>query len=131
VTYELDDKEYEALLATPGAKRYDHFVNRAADWEEVWLLEQEEDNWALTTSDEGDALAVWPHPRYAEACAVGEWDDRRPAMVPVEEFIDDVVPQLLADGVSVSVFPRPQGGGVLVGPRKLRSDLEGAISQIP
>lgn len=128
--YELDDREYEALLATPAAGRYDHFVNRAADWEEVWLLRRGESDWAVTTGDGGAALAVWPHRRYAEACAVGEWDDREPAMVHVDTFLDDFVPHLVEDGMEVSVFPRADGGGVVVAPRRLRSDLEAAISQI-
>ncbi len=129
--YELGDREYEALLTTPAAKRYDHFVNRAADWGEVWLLKRGESDWAITRSDDGAALAVWPHRRYAEACAVGEWDDREPAMVDVDAFLDDFVPHLVDDDMAVTVFPRADGGGMVVAPRKLRSDLEAAISEIP
>ena len=89
-----------------------------------------ESDWAVTTGDAGPALAVWPHPRYAQACAVGEWDDREPALVHVDAFLDDFVPHLLEDGVQVSVFPRAESGGTVVAPRKLRSDLEAAISEI-
>jgi hypothetical protein len=131
MSYELNDEQYETVLADPDAKRYEHFVKRCADWGEVWLLKRGESDWAITRSEGGDSLAVWPHPRYAESCAVGEWDDREPAPVSVDAFLDDFIPALVEDGMRVAVFPRPGKGGHDVSARQLRSDIDAALAQIP
>ena len=131
MSYELNDEQYEAVLSESDEKRYEHFVKRCADWGEVWLLKRGESDWAITRGRTGDSLAVWPHPRYAEACAVGEWDDREPASVAVDAFLDDFIPSLVSDGLQVSVFPRPGRGGHDVSPRTLRSDIDAALAEIP
>jgi hypothetical protein len=103
-TWEMNE-EFRAVSALPG-ERYNHFVKRVADWEWVWTLEQPGGGLVQSASGEGvSALAVWPHPRYAEACAEGEWADTVPAGFEVHEWVVALLPKLAADGIMLVVFP--------------------------
>jgi hypothetical protein len=84
--------------------------------------------WSKTTL--GSPRAWRPHPRYAEACRQGEWSRREPTAIPVHAFVDELIPQLLADELQIAVFPLPDGLYTPVAPRQLRSDLEAELVRI-
>ena len=45
----INQKQIDAVLKLSGAERYQHFVKKIADWEEVWGLYQ--DGWALLETE--------------------------------------------------------------------------------
>jgi hypothetical protein len=73
MTWVMDDREFEAVLSLLSQRRYAYLLKRVVDWERIWSLGTEED-WALSSDDEGQELApVWPHERFVAACAEGSW----------------------------------------------------------
>jgi len=128
-TWEMNGEEFRAVSALPPGERYNHFVKRVADWEWVWTLEQPGGGLAQSASDEGvSALAVWPHPRYAEACAEGEWADTVPAGFEVHEWVVELLPKLAADGIMLVVFPTREHQGFIVPPEGMKEDIESELS---
>jgi hypothetical protein len=132
MSWKLDDDEYEAVLHQTAEKQYRYFVNRCADWGEVWGLAVDGSDWAMMDDESGEAslFAVWPHRRYAEACRQREWEHREPTAMDVHTFLDDLIPRLIADGVDMAVFPLPDRRHVPMKPRQLRSDLEAELSRV-
>jgi hypothetical protein len=69
----MDDKEIEAVLSLPAQLSYAYLVKRIVGRQRIWSLGTEE-GWALSSDDEGRELVpVWPHERFAAACAEGSW----------------------------------------------------------
>jgi hypothetical protein len=102
----LEETEFERLTEAPAEDQYSYFVERCVASGQVWALIDGEDNWAAFGSpDEGILLCVWPHPRFAEVCAYGDWEKREAVPVDVNVFIDDVLPDLVREGTLVAVFP--------------------------
>jgi hypothetical protein len=126
----LSAKEIAGVLATDGPTRYAHFVKQVADSEQVWGLRTEE-GWVSVGDDDGNSmLPVWPHPDYAAACAVDEWDDAQPSAIDLDDWLDEWLVNLDDEGDQVAVFPTPQGRGVVVEPAQLRSDIEVELSRL-
>src|SRR5579884_1598964 len=124
MTRKLTDKEFAAVSALPGPKRYSHFVKQVADWEQVWSL-RNVDGWVTSEDDNGRrTLPVWPHPRYAEACASNEWSGTAPASIVLTDWIEKWLPGMRADGLHVAVFPVSPEKSVVVSPDRLLHDLE-------
>jgi len=125
--YEVDGRQFEAVTALSADQRYEHFIERCADTETVWGLARDGEERAISRDGAQAAFAVWPHERYAEACAAGGWLHYRPEPLPLAAFLDDLTTKLDADGLLVEVF-RVRGDrarpGSAVPPRRLRSDLE-------
>jgi hypothetical protein len=69
VTWDLRAEERESFLRAPAPERYGHLVKRCADWEEVWVLRNDQD-WVRAERDGRVFMPVWPHPEYASACAL-------------------------------------------------------------
>jgi hypothetical protein len=106
-----------------GPKRYAHFLSEVTDHEELWSL-RSTDGWVRGSDDDGRTLIpVWPHRRFAEACAVGPWQAAVPTIIPLERWLAELTPQLVGDGRHVAVFPTPQAEGVAVSPEMLRDEI--------
>jgi hypothetical protein len=65
----LSDREFEAVSRLNAEKRSKHFLTRVVDWAAAWGL-RDAKGWVAATDGEGhSSFPLWPHPRYAVACA--------------------------------------------------------------
>lgn len=123
MTYRLNETEIRAVVSLDGPERYTHFIKRVTDSRELWTLKAA-DGYLLMGDDQGTPHApVWPHARYAEICAVGDWSGSRPSPLSLSEFLNKWIPGLQLESRMVAVFPLPTGKGVSVEPFRLADDL--------
>ena len=128
MTWEMTDKELEAVRDLPGPKRYLYTVKKVADFEEVWSL-WSENAWVLASDDAGcELVPIWPHPRLAAACATEMWSGSEPRMIELSTWSDKWIPGLKRDGRQVAVFPTMSDKGVVVSPDRIKTDLEDEAS---
>jgi hypothetical protein len=134
MSWDLEEGERELVLAMPARERYVYFIQLAVDTEEVWGL-RNPDGWVLagdglpeTEGETGrDAFPVWPHPDFAAACAVADWEGAEPAPIGLAELLEDLLPILEEDGHALAVFPDADGESAVVEPANLRRDLQAEI----
>jgi hypothetical protein len=128
-TWDMNEEEFRAVTALAPGERYNHFVKRVAEWERVWVLASDTGGLVQNEDDEGRGyLAVWPHPRYAEACATDEWAATEPAEIGIDEWTIEVLPSLAAEGTMLVVFPTPDQQGFVVPPEGMKEDIESELS---
>ena len=100
----ISEKKLAAILALPGPERYSHFIKVVADREKVWALY--DNGWALMATDHGvEVFPVWPEQEYAVLFAVGEWQHYSPREIPIQSFLDELLPKLRESGTLLGVFP--------------------------
>jgi hypothetical protein len=129
VGWEVSDKEFESVLGLSSSRRYEYFVKRAASYGELWAL-RGDGGWVVAADDDGNPhLPVWPHPRFAQACASGPWAQENPVAIDIDEWVEAWLPNLERDGMRVAVFQTPSDQGVGVGPERLRRDLQEELSR--
>ena len=106
------ENEIKAVLSLEARQRYEHWIKKVADEEEVWSLWQE-GGWALAGDDSGRLFVpVWPHSRYAALCAEGVWDAYQPKAVPLDVWLERWTPGMDRDHRLVAVFPTPTDKGI-------------------
>lgn len=105
-------KEFESVINQPANIRYEYFIKKVADSETVWGLY--EDGWAITEDDKGNRLfPVWPKKEFADHCAIGDWKVYSSASMDLQEFMDELLPQLEEDGIKPSIFFNNDDSAVL------------------
>jgi hypothetical protein len=109
------------LAALSAEARAVIFFQLVADWEEAWGLK---DSAGWIVSRESDALPLWPHSAFAEACARGAWTGAAAESITLDELLADLIALLEEDGLRVAVFPTPKDPGTLLSPQELRERLE-------
>jgi hypothetical protein len=124
MTWILDDREFEALLARSEPERYEYLIKKAADTEHLWSLWTPA-GWALSGHEEHkEMIPVWPHERFAAACATAAWQGYEPRSISIRDWLEKWIPGMLRDGRKISGFPLPSGRAVVVAPDRMREDLE-------
>ncbi len=126
----MSDQEFHAVMKLPKEKRYSYFIKRVADWRYFWGLYSEgEDRWCVagSSAEEQIVFPVWPHPRYAQAMAVGNWAGTRPEPIRLSEWFAEDLSDWAQQSWVVGVFLVNQEDGsldgVVVPPRKLAEDI--------
>ena len=123
MSWNVNDAEFNAVLALDTAMRYSYFIGHVTDWEEVWGLRNEA-GWALVGNDDGvEAIAVWPHERYASAYATGELQDCQPASISLNDWMETWLPNMAKDGTHVAAFVLPGGKGPIISAEVHLTDL--------
>lgn len=123
----MHSKKLANVTAMTASARYDFFLRKAADAEEVWGLF--EDGWATAANGHGNnGIPFWPERELAEACATAEWAVYQPRKIAVDEFLERWLPGMAKDALLAVVFPTPEDKGTYVDPSRLAADLTGALA---
>ena len=105
----VSDKEFTAVVGLSGPDRYGYFVRAVADWEEIWTLRTAEGFVTMADADERPLVPVWPHRRFAEACAASQWNGAEATAIPLDKWLKAWTPGMKKDDLGVAVFPVPSG----------------------
>lgn len=118
----ISQKQIEAVIILSGAKRYEYFIKFVAESMEVWGLYQ--NGWALAgTSTNENVFPVWPAREYAELCAKNEWSGYEAVAFSIDDFMNDLLPNLKDDAVLPGVFYTPMDTGVTPTIDQILNDL--------
>ena len=108
----MNKKELISVSKLPANKRYEYFIKKVADYEEVWGLF--EDGWVTTQDDMGRSLIpFWPKKEFAELCAINEWSKCIAKSIDLDEFINNWLTGMKEDGVLPSIFWNNDDSAVL------------------
>ncbi|WP_335716444.1 DUF2750 domain-containing protein [Neobacillus drentensis] len=103
----MNQKEFESLIKQPAKIRYEYFIKKVVDYEEVWGLF--DGDWATAQNDDGSMLIpFFPKKDFAEYCADSEWRNFKPKSIDLNDFIDKWLVGMKKDGVKPSIFPTNQ-----------------------
>jgi hypothetical protein len=127
---QVNDKEFAAVTALPGPRRYDYFVKTVADRGEVWTVRGKDGFVMLAAADESPLMPVWPARRYAEAWAAAEGDDAEAHSIPLKKWLNTWLEGMKKDKIGVAVFPVPAGRGVVVTPDRVQEDVRAELERI-
>jgi len=118
------DSELRDLFDRTHRERFDLFIDQLVENSEAWGLSKGK-GWCLGQA-EGDtrAVAMWPHPALAQSCAEGTWEGAIPKRLALDTLLNELLPTLAEDGLTVVVFPQVDGAGVVVSPKDLYQQVK-------
>jgi hypothetical protein len=128
MTYDLNSKQIEAVTSLSDAKRFDHFIARIVDWEEVWSLKAES-GWATVESENRLCIPFWPHVKYAESFAKGDWNGYIAEAITLADFIGKWLPGMEKDNTFAGIFPNKEMRGVVLEPNRVLLAINEEIEQ--
>ena len=115
MSWNMKPQEFENILKLGPNERYEYFIKKVADWQEVWGLWDE--GWALYGDEQKkEWLPFWPHSRYAEVCATDDWEKYKPKMITLDDWLNKWLPGIEKDRAQIAIFPTPTGKSATVNP---------------
>ncbi len=123
MTYSLTEKQFNAICHKSEDERYDYFMRKVSDFEEIWSLHSPE-GWVELSDEDGQiCLPIWPHPDFASAWAVEEWSDCQPKAIKLDVWLERWTQGLENDDTVLVVFPVDEEQGLVQSPSLLHEDL--------
>lgn len=121
-------KKIENIVKMTEDERYDYFIRKVADFEQVWGLN--DNGWALLGDDDGNQiLPLWPEREFAELCAVDQWKNYKPESIELDNFLEKWIPGMINAKTLINIFLTPDAKGSVVSPPTLESDLQDELEQ--
>ena len=124
MTYILTDADRAAAQTLGDDERFNHFVNKVCEQEQLWILTDEHGCMMLTSDDDEDCIPVWPHQDYAQEWAVDDWAQCKPEPLTLKVWQSRWVPGMEDDELLVAVFPTVDATGVVVEPGELQEAFD-------
>ncbi len=97
------NKEIENVLKLNNEKKYEYFIKKIADSEEVWAL-KDDDGWATLGDDDNVFFPVWAKKEYSNLCVKEEWKGYKSQKISVQEFVENWIPGLKQDNIRITIM---------------------------
>src|SRR5688572_11009930 len=108
----MNQKEFESVLIQLLNIRYEYFIKKVVDSEEVWGLYNE--GWATADDCEGNVcLPFFPKMEFAQAQTIDEWSNYKPESIDIYEFIEEWLSGMEKDNIKASIFPNGTNTAIL------------------
>ena len=127
MTYKVTEKQIASISNLAAHERYDYFLKKVSDWEEIWSLHSPE-GWVEFSADGEICLPLWPHPDFAQQWAVGDWSDCKPKAIALDVWLERWTKGLEGDETVLAVFPVNEEEGYILSPQELHDDLMAELS---
>ena len=126
----VSKQELEAVTALSPEKRYNYFVKRICDWEQVWTL-YEDDCIVLNEAKNGKLyILLFPFKDFAEHYATNTRGMKGVSYKSFEinEFLETIIKKLQANNVSNAlVFPVANDYGLNVSMTDMVKDIQSEL----
>jgi len=128
MNYQLTSRERHMTQLMSADNRYDHFVAKVVENDQIWILSDDSGCVIVTTAGE-QCVPVWPHPDYAAEWATDAWATCRPTPIDLGTWMQRWTPGLAEDQLMIAVFPLADEQGVVVAPDELEESLLALLHQ--
>ena len=123
---EISKQEFEAITKLAPEKRYDYFIKRICDWEQVWTL-YDDDCIILNEDKKGDLfILLFPFEPFASDYAI-KTEGMQNAVCKsysIEDFFGPFLEKLLSNNITKAlVFPIPNGFGLNVPIKTIKENV--------
>ena len=121
--YRMNEPQFKAVTNLDSFKRFDHFVSKVADWEQMWGVRSEE-GWLVPEAPEGfEYFPVWPHPEYAQKICDLNFPNNTATEISLNDFLEIWIPRFIEDKLKVAVFPNIDWTFWCMEPKDLKDEL--------
>ncbi|MGO2387844.1 MAG: DUF2750 domain-containing protein [Pseudoalteromonas sp.] len=105
--YKMNEHQFSAVLSLSAEKRSRHFIERVADWEQLWGVKNDDGFFFCINAEGMKSVPVWPHPDYADVFT-NSIENYAVCELSLHEFIDYWLPLFKNESINIAVFPNQQ-----------------------
>ena len=125
-------KQIENLLKLSSEDRVEYFVRYCADFEEIWGLTVDDNNWIIFKDAEGDEIfPLWPHKDLADFCAFDEHKEMgaKPSSISIYSFIEEFIGDPSLKDVYFGIFYNKNREALVLKGETLKEELEAELDK--
>jgi len=129
VPYQINEKQFKAVLALDSLNRFKHFISKITDWHQLWGVKND-DGWLVPVAPENfEYFPLWPHPEYAQKFADQNFPGHNATEISLDDLLRYWLPLLQVDDVKIAVFPDMEMAFWCIDPHDLNLAISDELSK--
>ncbi len=100
----MNQQKLNNIFALESKERYDYLLRKVADFETIYLITDNDDQFVYIGSNDVSVLPVWPEKEFAELFLTDTWKDCKVVEYNIHDFID-WLDELEKEKVDLAGFP--------------------------
>lgn len=119
----MNNRELEEVSKLEPFKRYQYFIKKIADYEEVWTIIDVEEDYALCDIGEYTLISLWPNKEFIGSNLNKQWSMCKPLKLTLDDLYTHLYPLITKEGFLLNVFPINGKAGFIVSLEEFNTDL--------
>ncbi|MCL6265158.1 DUF2750 domain-containing protein [Flagellimonas myxillae] len=125
----LNSKEIESVSKLEPFKRYNYFIKKIADFEEIWTIVDKHGELALSDIEENTLISFWTAEAFIKSNLYGNWENCIPFKITLDDFEDIFAPLIVDNNYLINVFPVNGKSGFVVNLDEFIRDLNDELEK--
>lgn len=119
----MNTKKIESIIQLPAGKRYEYFIRKSADFQQIWSLRNSEGWLLLGGATSAKLIPLWPEKMFAEYCNKINNTGCRAESIGLNEFLTNMSKALIRDIIQLAIFPNQNMSAPIMEIGKVCQDL--------
>ncbi|MGV2450274.1 UNVERIFIED_CONTAM: DUF2750 domain-containing protein [Ralstonia mannitolilytica] len=124
------NKKVENILKLEPFKRYEYFIKKIADFEQLWTIIDQGGNYVISEIDEFSFISFWPDEEFVALYLEKDWEDCKPIKLTLDDLKEDVFEIINTENYLINVFPVNGRSGFVVSLEEFDRDLQDELDKI-
>lgn len=126
----MNPKEKENILKLEPFKRYQYFIKKIADFEELWTIVDENEDYAISEIDDLNFISFWTTEEFIYSNLEEGWKNCKPLKLSLDDLENELFEIIAAENYLINVFPINGKSGFVVSMEEFRRDLDEELDKI-
>lgn len=119
----MNIKEIESVSNLEPYKRYQYFIKKIADFEELWTIIDENGDYALSDIDDKVLISFWSAKEYIASNLSEGWKNCKAKKLTLDDLEDEIFDLIASENLLINVFPINGKSGFVVDLDEFARDL--------
>ncbi len=125
----LNIKEIENVSKQEPFKRYQYFLRKIADFEELWTIIDVNKEIGLSQVEGKTLISMWSSKDFIESNLKGSWKKHKAFKINLEDLDKAIIPLIVKNNYLINVFPVNGKAGFVVSMEEFARDLNKELEQ--
>lgn len=125
----INPKELENVSRMKPFDRYEYFIRKVADFQELWTIVDEEGEVALSEIKDNKLVSFWTSEPFIESNLSGGWKNCSAFKLHLEDLDETIFPLISDNNYLINVFPVNGKSGFVVNIDEFIRDLNEELEQ--
>lgn len=126
----MNQKEIDNVILLQPFERYQYTINKVADWEELFTLVDENNDYVLSELDEHKLFPIWSAKEFAELCKTNGWESYEIKKLSLDDLENEIINFITEKKCLINVFPVNENTGFVVSLKEFIRDLNEELDKI-
>lgn len=125
----MNHHEIENISSLSPKNRYDYFIRKIADFEEVWTIIDSDGNFTLAEVEHNTVISLWTAEAFIESNFTPDWADCVPFKLSLNALEEVLIPLIRQNNYLINIFPVDSRIGHIVTLNDFINDLNDELEQ--